>query len=134
MFNVNIDASQFATPEQLERLRRKEEWHQEFNDVGLILVRSLDKNFVAGGRPRRWPASRRAILQNGMTLVDTGRLRRSTNLGANDNIFLNSPKQMFFSTDVPYYKYLADRYPLFIVQEEDIRTITGYFQERIMNL
>jgi phage gpG-like protein len=134
MFSVNIDTSEFATPEQLERIRQKEDWRQEFHDIGLILIRSLDKNFMSGGRPRRWTPSRRAIAENGMTLVDTGRLRRSTNIGANDNIFINTPKNMFFSTDVPYYKYLAERYPLFIVQEEDIRTIKGYIQERLMNL
>lgn len=46
-------------------------------DFAEYMVTSVKRNFEAGGRPRRWVPSRRAVLRGGQTLIQTGRLRRS---------------------------------------------------------
>jgi len=46
-------------------------------DFADYMVTSVKRNFEAGGRPRRWDPSRRAVLKGGQTLLKTGRLRRS---------------------------------------------------------
>ncbi len=46
-------------------------------DCGLVLIRSIAKNFKAGGRPVRWKKSIRAINADGQTLVKTARLKNS---------------------------------------------------------
>ncbi|MFQ5765772.1 MAG: phage virion morphogenesis protein, partial [Rhodospirillales bacterium] len=44
---------------------------------GVHMVRSVQKNFEAGGRPVQWIPSRRARRRGGKTLIDTARLMRS---------------------------------------------------------
>lgn len=46
-------------------------------DIRERMLLSIRMNFREGGRPIRWRPSRRAIAQNGQTLVDTGRLQNS---------------------------------------------------------
>ncbi|BDD88876.1 phage virion morphogenesis protein [Desulfofustis limnaeus] len=62
-------------------------------DLALLLEESVRWNFRVGGRPQKWPASRRADSQagygedSGQTLVDTGRLLNSiTSMGSSDTI------------------------------------------------
>jgi len=45
--------------------------------IGMLLVSSIQENFELGHAPdgTRWKPSRRAVLQGGQTLVDTGALR-----------------------------------------------------------
>lgn len=50
--------------------------------IGEIVRTSIQKNFKAGGRPRRWYKSRRARAEGGQTLVDTARLMRSFTVNA----------------------------------------------------
>ncbi|MDX9785454.1 MAG: phage virion morphogenesis protein [Desulfobacterales bacterium] len=45
--------------------------------IAETLKASVEKNFAAGGRPDRWPVSKRAGRDGGQTLSLTGRLRRS---------------------------------------------------------
>lgn len=47
--------------------------------IGETLVNSILKNFKAGGRPIAWKKSKRAIKDNGQTLIDTAVMRNSTN-------------------------------------------------------
>jgi phage virion morphogenesis protein len=46
-------------------------------DMRERLLRSVQQNFIAGGRPTPWPPSRRARSGRGRTLVDTARLQNS---------------------------------------------------------
>ncbi|MFH2124929.1 MAG: phage virion morphogenesis protein [Pseudomonadota bacterium] len=46
-------------------------------DFGEYMVGSVKRNFAAGGRPRKWQPSNRALATGGKTLVKTGRLRSS---------------------------------------------------------
>jgi len=56
---------------------------QALKECGLVLLRSIEKNFKAGGRPMRWKASKRAAATGGgKTLVDTGRLKSSITMDA----------------------------------------------------
>ncbi|MEW6263376.1 MAG: phage virion morphogenesis protein [Thermodesulfobacteriota bacterium] len=45
--------------------------------VGRLIRDSVVKNFEAGGRPKRWKPSARAMLEEGQTLRDSGRLYKS---------------------------------------------------------
>ena len=45
--------------------------------VGQIVRTSVVKNFEVGGRPQRWKPSRRAVVEGGRTMIDTGRLMKS---------------------------------------------------------
>ena len=44
--------------------------------IGQIIRTSVVKNFEAGGRPHRWKPSKRAMVEGGRTMVDTGRLMK----------------------------------------------------------
>lgn len=57
--------------------RRLEKPEKALKGCGLVLLRSVAKNFKAGGRPVRWHPSRRARMTGGQTLVKTARLMRS---------------------------------------------------------
>ena len=104
-------------------------WSQELFDIGIILLRSQDLNFRDQGRPDRWVPTQAALNRNGMTLVNTGRLRRSVSiLGNEDNIFTLKPLSLTISSDVPYAKYHQEERPFLMIQEEDIRNM-----ELIMN-
>ena len=50
---------------------------QPLRECGLVLLRSVSKNFKAGGRPKKWKKSNRAKESGGQTLVDTARLKNS---------------------------------------------------------
>lgn len=55
------------------------------NIAGETIQSSVVENFRAGGRPDKWQESKRALLQDGQTLVDTARLRTSINYKASRN-------------------------------------------------
>jgi len=57
-----------------KRLSRPE---QALKECGLVLLRSISKNFKAGGRPDRWESSKRVQKSGGQTLVKTARLKNS---------------------------------------------------------
>ena len=46
-------------------------------DFAEYMVTSVKRNFAAGGRPRRWKPSKRAIYTGGKTLIKSGRLKNS---------------------------------------------------------
>ncbi len=75
---ISIDINTNQATRMLSRLeRRVGNLRPFFNDAGEILLRSVDKNFAAQGRPTRWKPSGRVKRDGGQTLSDTGRLRRS---------------------------------------------------------
>ena len=57
--------------------RRLTKSEKALKDCGLVMLRSIAKNFKAGGRPVRWHPSRRARISGGQTLVETARLKNS---------------------------------------------------------
>ncbi len=62
--------------------------------VGILLERSVRRNFRAGGRPRKWPISLR-VLSGHKTLIKTRRLMLSVHAHAMKN-------KLTLSTNVPY--------------------------------
>lgn len=72
-----------------EQMRRPEKPLKEF---GLALLRSIDKNFKAGGRPVKWPASKRAKKTGDKTLIDTARLKNSISMRVSgDTLTVGTP-------------------------------------------
>ena len=57
--------------------RRLENPEKVLKECGLVLLRSVARNFKAGGRPVRWRPSKRALREGGKTLIDTARLKNS---------------------------------------------------------
>lgn len=120
--NIDIDINLGSTQELLRKLALKQgNWKQELYDIGVYMLRSIDLNFAQQGRPIQWVPSFAAQQRNGMTLVDTGRLRRSVSiLGDSDNVFDLENTRLRMSTDVEYAKYLQDDRPFLMVQDQDI--------------
>jgi len=81
-----------ALKEVAERMSRPE---QALKECGLVLLRSVAKNFKAGGRPVRWKKSKRAKREHGQTLVDTARLKKSITMQV-------SGKKLIVGTNVKY--------------------------------
>ncbi len=61
---------------------RMENMQPALKDCGLVLIRSIAKNFKAGGRPVKWKKSARAKRSGGQTLVKTSRLKNSITMEA----------------------------------------------------
>ncbi len=120
--NVDISINTRGVRETLAGIQnRMRDYTPLLYDIGVYMLRSIDKNFLEQGRPDPWEPSRAAINRQGMTLMDTGRLRASsTIIGDPSNIFETSPTSLRMSTDIPYAKYLQEKWPFFIVQDEDI--------------
>lgn len=75
--------------------------------IGLMMIRSIKKNFQEGGRPEKWKKSKRAESKGGKTLRATGMLQRSiihevegstVTIGTN---VLYAPMMQFGGTIVP---------------------------------
>lgn len=64
-----------------------------FDDFGAYMIRSVGKNFLAGGRPTSWPPSRKRA--GGKTLIESGRLKNSM-------AYVASNQGMILGTNVPY--------------------------------
>jgi phage gpG-like protein len=64
---------------------RLEHPRQALRECGLLLLRSVAKNFNQGGRPVRWHPSARALREGGQTLVDTARLKNSITMSVTDD-------------------------------------------------
>lgn len=129
--DINVDITGLASLRaRFSNLQLKNrDWSQELFDIGLLLLRSVDLNFRDQGRPDKWKESAVAQQRNGMTLVDTGRLRRSVSVfGDEDNVFKVLPSKLTISTDVEYAKYLQEDRPFLMIQEEDIKNM-----ERVIN-
>ena len=54
-------------------------------EIGLVMLSSVQQNFIAQGRPVSWKPSQRAIIQHGQTLRDTGRLMNSITMKVYEN-------------------------------------------------
>jgi phage gpG-like protein len=123
--DIEININSFDTQELLRKLQLKQnDWTQELYDIGVLMLRSIDLNFDRQGRPTAWTPSQAAQKRNGMTLVDTGRLRRSVSiLGDPDNLFDLKKTSLKMSTDVDYAKYLHEERPFLVVQDEDLRNM-----------
>ena len=107
-------------------------WSQELFDIGIYLLRSQDLNFRDQGRPVHWRLTAAAAARNGMTLVDTGRLRRSVSIFGNpDQKFEVKPMSLKIETDVPYAKYLQEEFKFIAIQDQDIPIIGRIMHDSI---
>ncbi|PID40661.1 MAG: phage virion morphogenesis protein [Proteobacteria bacterium] len=80
MTGVTITLDDREAWAMLKRLQdRLDRTKPAFQVIGEIVRSSVERNFAAEGRPRKWDPSARAIAEGGQTLSDTGRLRRSLN-------------------------------------------------------
>ncbi len=78
MTAVKIDVESKAVKKRIKSLSRNlKNVHQPLEECGLVLVRSITKNFKIGGRPTKWKPSKRATQTGGKTLIKTARLLRS---------------------------------------------------------
>lgn len=59
---------------------------QALKECGLVLLRSIAKNFKKGGRPERWEPSKRVQKSGGQTLVKTARLKNSITMRILDKV------------------------------------------------
>ncbi|MDL2275847.1 phage virion morphogenesis protein [Desulfosarcina sp. OttesenSCG-928-G10] len=62
--------------------RRVQDATPLFQELGEIVLASIQKNFDVGGRPVPWIKSKRALSQGGQTLVDNAVLKNSLNVRA----------------------------------------------------
>jgi phage gpG-like protein len=120
--NVDFSVDTLGVREALSAMQsRMSDFTPLLYDIGVYMLRSIDLNFLEQGRPDPWKQSKAAIDRQGMTLMDTGRLRASVSImGDPNNIFETSPNALRMSTDIPYAKYLHEERPFFVVQEEDV--------------
>lgn len=133
---VNIDLDSALVNEKLEKIAQKQgNWTQELYDSGVYMLRSMDLNFAMQGRPTRWNPSLAAQKRQGMTLVDTGRLRRSvTSIVSGDTRWNLKKDSLSIGTNVPYGKYLQEERPFLMIQEQDIQNIINIFRNSIESL
>lgn len=65
-------------------------------EIGLVVLGSIARNFKAGGRPAGWPESHRArATKRGKTLIDTARLKNSMTMAV-------GPTSVSVGTNVKY--------------------------------
>lgn len=93
--------------------------------IGEIVRSSVERNFAAQGRPRKWQPSQRVIRSGGETLSLSGRLRRSFSVRADG-------RRAIVGTNVKYaaihqmggragrgHKAVIPARPFLMVQDED---------------
>ena len=116
MYELSIDSSDFPeTINVLKKLAKKgDDWTNELFDIGIIFLRSQDLNFADEGRPPWDHKSQAAIDRQGMTLQDTGRLRRSI------MVTESTKNSLTIGTEVEYGKYLQEEWPFLMIQPEDV--------------
>lgn len=73
-YNIKDLQARAALKQAARHLSKPE---KALKECGLVLLRSVAKNFKAGGRPMRWHPSKRALAEGGKTLLDTARLKNS---------------------------------------------------------
>ena len=92
--NIEVNAAQLDA--RLNRIKTKlAQLRNMYAEIGEAVVASVHTNFDVGGRPVKWKPSRRALRTNGMTLVDTRRLRNSFGYQA-------TPTDVTIGTNVEY--------------------------------
>lgn len=60
-----------------EMIARSQNLEPALREGALLFTSEFQKNFAEGGRPEKWPPSRRALKEGGQTLRDTGALEHS---------------------------------------------------------
>jgi len=129
---ISIQIDSILVQQKLDKILAKQgDWSQELFDSGILLLRSMDLNFAMQGRPTRWTPSQAAINRSGMTLQDTGRLRRSVSAFTSDTKFDLKNSSLSISSNVPYGKYLQEKWPFLMIQQEDVNNIINIFRNSI---
>jgi phage gpG-like protein len=134
---INISIDSVLAEESLQRLNKKmDDWTEELKASASLISQSIDLNFMMQGRPSWKTQSKRAIEENGQTLQDTGRLRASfmvevSSSRNSDSLYILKKDELIMGTEVPYYKYLHERWPVLMVQDDDIKNIEKIFRSSI---
>jgi len=129
---VSIQIDSLLVQQKLDKIIAKQgNWRQELFDSSILLLRSMDLNFAMQGRPTRWTPSQAAINRNGMTLQDTGRLRRSVTSIISDTDYSLNNDSLKIGTNVPYGKYHQKDRPFLMIHQEDINNIINIFRNSI---
>lgn len=81
-YNINDLEAKTAVKQLADRLSKPQ---QALKECGLVLLRSIAKNFKAGGRPTKWKRSGRVKREGGQTLVETARLKKSITMDVSGN-------------------------------------------------
>ena len=117
------------------RLRRKlmraakhaEHMQQAWSDVGEVLLRSIRRNFADGGRPGKWPPSRRGAAGNskrrkgkrgGKTLIDTGRLLNSITYRATSR-FVDVGTNVIYAATHQFGRGAIPARPFIMINDDD---------------
>ena len=83
---IEIKANAREIQENLSRLSgRMRNLSPVMRQIGEIVRTSVERNFAGTGRPAKWPESLRVKRKGGQTLSDTGRLRRSFTVRADNS-------------------------------------------------
>ena len=80
---IKFTTKDLGVKTRLDRLEaRMKNITPALKECGLVLIRSVAKNFAAGGRLVRWKPSLRARTGGGKTLIKTARLKNSMTMKA----------------------------------------------------
>lgn len=115
MFGVMLKINTSEILQLTNRLRQLGDFSKPLNQCGIMMMRSIDKNFRDQGRPIKWkPLSpltielrrkgrRKRFAGQLMILVDTGRLRNSLiRKGSPGNIYKLHANSLQLGTNVEY--------------------------------
>ena len=76
--HIRLNLKTLAAMTRIDRLeKRLVDPAPALQECGLVLLRSIARNFAAGGRPVRWKPSHRAQVSGGKTLIKTARLKNA---------------------------------------------------------
>ena len=96
MIGLKLKIEDLGVKNRLKKIKQQlSGLHKPLGECGLVLLRSIAKNFKEGGRPKKWKPSHRAKATGGQTLVKTARLKNSVNMQV-------SGKTLTVGTNVKY--------------------------------
>lgn len=109
------------------------------NEIGVYFLRVIDLNFLAQGRPNKWKQSLAAILRNGQTLMDTGKLRASVTVkGEEGNIWKVTKDMLTIGSNLQYAYYMHEGTannpprPFLVIPEDDLKIAVDLFQNKLL--
>lgn len=76
-FRVIVEGEELVFKTMKEYAERTANIAPALSSIGMHMVRSVQRNFQAGGRPAKWPQSMRGAQEGGLPLSMTAGLRRS---------------------------------------------------------
>lgn len=98
-----------------------------WREIGELIVSSIQRNFEASGRPKRWAPLK---YRQGKPLIDTGRLRASINAKA-DAAGVTVGTNLIYAATHQFGRDAIPARPFVVLQSEDQREIARILAERI---